>query len=110
MHLRAQVAADLPLAVTVAVRSEAGRKTIMEALDALPRGEGQLQAHMRDALAELGQWVTTTATLPLPMDTDLERKDTLDGLLSKFEFEGEAEEAKLSAEEKRGAYKKTKLE
>ena len=48
------------------------------------------------------------------MDTDFdvrERKDMLDGLLSKFEFEGETEEVNLSAEEKllvREACKKTK--
>ena len=52
------------------------------------------------------------------MDTDLDevvrkRKDTLDGLLSTFEFEGETEEVKLSAEEKLLLHKprkKTKLE
>ena len=51
------------------------------------------------------------------MDTDLDevvrkRKDTLDGLLSKFEFEGETVEVKLSAEEAAAvcvACKKTKL-
>ena len=59
---------------------------------------------MRVALAELRQWVATTATLPAPapaaasaMDTDFnevvrKQKDTVDGLLSKFEFEGETEE------------------
>ena len=51
-------------------------------------------------------------------DTDFDevlrkRKDTLDGLLSKFEFDGETKEVKLTAEEKlllREARKKTKLE
>ena len=79
---------------------------------------------MRGALAELRQWVATTATPPSPApatasatDTDLDevvrkRKDTPDGLLPKFEFEGDTEEVKLSAEEKlllREACKRTKL-
>ena len=68
--------------------------------------------------------MATTATPPalalvaaLLVDIDLDevvrkRKDTLDGPLSKFEFEGETEEVKLSAEEKlllREACKKTTL-
>ena len=76
---------------------------------------------MRVALAELRWWVATTATHPTPdpaaMDTDFNevgrtQKDTLDGLLSKFEFEGDTEEVKLTAEEKlllREAHEKTKL-
>ena len=122
MDIRAQVAADLPLAAGTPVRSEEGRKTIMEALDAHSTGEEQLQKQMRGALAELRQWVATTATRPAPapaaasaMDNDLDevvriRKDTLDGLFSKIEFEGEIEKVKLSAEEQLLlACKKTKL-
>ena len=88
---------------------------IMEALDALSSGDQQLQEAMRAALAELRQWVATTATPPAPapaaasaMDTDFDdvqrkRKDTLDGL---------TEEGQAYAEEKlllREACKKTKL-
>ena len=124
MDLRAQVAADMPLAVATPVRSEEGRKTIMDALGALSKGEEQPQEHIRGALAELRQWVATTATPPAPalaaasaVDTDLDevvrkRKDTLDGLLSESEFEGETEDVKLSAEEKlllREACEKTEL-
>ena len=73
MNLLAQVAADLPLAASTPVRSQKRRKTIMEALGALSKGEVQLQKHMRGALA---------------MDTDFDevarkRKDTLDASLSK---------------------------
>ena len=98
------------------VRSEEGRKTIIEALDALSKGEEQIQEHMRGALAELRQWVATTATLRVPAPAAASAmtliSTTLDGLLSKFEFEG-TEEVKLSAEEKlllREACNKTKLE
>ena len=63
-------------------------------------------------LAELGQWVATMATCPAPapvadmeMDTggdevQRKRKDTFDGLLSTFEFDGDTEQVKLTAEEK----------
>ena len=67
MDLRGQVAADLPLAAATPVRSEEGRKTIMEALDALSRGnQQQLQEPMRVSLAEVRQWVATTTTPPSP--------------------------------------------
>ena len=49
MDLRTQVAADLPLAAATPVRSEGGGKTIMEALDALSRGDQQ-------QLQEGGAW------------------------------------------------------
>ena len=51
MDLCAQVAADLPLAAATPVRSEEGRKTIMEALDALSneRPAATLGAHRRCA-------------------------------------------------------------
>ena len=53
---RAQVAADLLLAAATLVRSEDGRKTTMDALDALSKGDQQqLQEHMRIALAEVRQ-------------------------------------------------------
>ena len=77
MDLRSQVAADLPLASASPVRSDEGRMSIMEALDVLSSGEPQQPTHA--ALAELRQWVATTATPPAPtpvaasvMDTDFE--------------------------------------
>ena len=80
---------------------------------------------MRAALAELRKRVTTAAVpqaaapaAASAMDTDCDevhrkRKDTLDGLLSKFELDGETEEVKLTAEKSlflSEAWKKTKLE
>ena len=79
------------------MRSEEGRKTIMEALPVLSRRDPQ-QLQER---TELRQWVATTATPPAPalaeasaVDTHFDevlrkRRDTLDGLLAKFEFNGE---------------------
>ena len=71
----------------------------MGALGVLTRGDPlQLQEPTR-AVLELRQWVATTATPPAPAaDIDLDtgdddvqrkRKDTLDGLLSGFEFDSE---------------------
>ena len=96
--LSAQVAADLPVAAATPVSSEEGRKTTTEALDALSKGEGQLQEHMRGALVPRRRRPPAPAAAST-MDTDLDevvrkRKDTLDGLLSNFEFEGETEEVK----------------
>ena len=75
----------------------------MDALDVLSRGDPQqLQEPMLAALAELRKWMVT-ATPPAPaattMDTDgdevqRKRKDTIDGPLSKFDFDGETEKGK----------------